>query len=453
MTELASSSTPAPAGPGSLGRYAVLDVLGRGAMGVVYKAHDPLLDRAVAIKVVTTDLLGAEERADYLDRFTREARAAARCTHRGIVAVHDFSQSDGNPFIVMELVVGTELGHFIRERGRLPLSEAVALMKQMLDALGHAHGLGIVHRDIKPANVLVLPGAEVKIADFGIARLGDVSSTQVGAIVGTPKYMAPEQARGGTVDHRADLFSAASVFYEMLAGTPPFTGATPDEIMGRIIYGEPSGLDEASLRAHPGLGPLLQRALAKDPAQRFPSASALAAALQDIVVGVAAPPAQDDMTRISVRTGALDARAVGAVESALTTHIGPIARVVVRKASATATSEAEFYQAVAEAIPDESARAAFLRGYGAASSTVTVARTEPTPPRGAPVAAEAMREAQEALTYFVGPIARVLVRRAADRARTADEFYTELMTHLASEADRTAFRRQVRKDWDPRIVR
>jgi eukaryotic-like serine/threonine-protein kinase len=446
-------TTDAP--PSVFGRYTVLGVLGRGAMGVVYRAHDPALDRDVAIKVVTTELLGAEERADYLERFRREARAAARCTHRGIVAVFDFSEAGGNPFIVMELVDGVELGRVIRERGKLPVTEAVALMTQMLDALGHAHALGIVHRDVKPANVLVLPDAEVKIADFGVARLGDISGTQVGMVIGTPKYMAPEQALGGTIDHRADLFAAAAIFYEMLAGNPPFAGATPDEIMARVIHGEPTGLDEAETRAYPLLLPVLRRALSKAAEHRFQSAEEFAAALNRALAGAGVP---DDSTRIASRAQAVDARTVEAAEKALATHIGPIAKLVVKKAAGTATSEMELYEALAGNIPDGAARTAFLRRGSASTAREgqgEATATEPrvAPPRRAPVAPEAMKAAQEALTFFVGPIARVLVRKAAEQAGTEAEFYEQLQTHLAREEDKAAFRRRLRKDWDPRLVR
>ena len=412
--------------PPTLGRYTVTDVVGRGAMGVVYRAHDPALDRDVAIKVVATNLLGTEERAAYLQRFRHEARAAARCMHRGIVAVYDFSEADGNPFIVMELVKGVELGRIIRARGKIPLAEAVALMRQVLDALGHAHALGIVHRDVKPANVIVLPDGSVKIADFGVARLANLAGTQTGVVIGTPKYMSPEQALGKPVDLRADLFAAGAVFYEMLAGQPPFSGETPAEIMARIIHGEPAGLGEADLRAHPALPPLLERALAKTAAQRFQSAEAFAGALHRMLGR--AP--MDDATRIAVPAPALDVHAVEEAEQALATHIGPIAKVLVKKAVETAPTRSALYETLAGNIADAGARTAFLRrargeATGGGTGAGARAATEPrlATPRRAPIAPEAMSTAQEALAFFVGPIARVLVRNAADAARNEAEFY------------------------------
>jgi serine/threonine-protein kinase len=439
----------AAAKPVAFGRYAVRDVLGRGAMGVVYRAHDPALDREVAVKVVTTALLGADDRADYLERFRREARAAARCTHRGIVAVYDFAEADGNPFIVMELVEGVELGRVIRDCGKVPVEDAVGLMTQILDALGHAHALGIVHRDVKPANVMVLAGAQVKITDFGVARLGDLSGTQIGAVIGTPKYMAPEQALGKPVDHRADLFAAGALFYQMLAGKPAFSGDTPDEIVARVIHAEPNGLAEEETQRYPMLTPLFERALAKDPAQRFPSAEAFAAALRQ-AVGTG-----DDSTRIALRP-ALDPETVVEAEKALANHIGPIARILVKKAAGTATSQMQLYEAVAGSIADETARSAFLRraaatASGEGSQSGTTGTRAPTQ-SGPPVTPEAMAAAQEALTFFLGPIARILVRKAAEVARGEAAFHELLEAHLPREEDRTAFRRRLRNAGDRRTL-
>jgi serine/threonine-protein kinase len=447
----------ADAPPRAFGRYSVLGVLGRGAMGIVYKAHDPALDREVAIKVVITELLDADDRADYLERFRREARAAARCAHRHIVAVYDFAEAEGNPFIVMELVDGIELGRLIRDCGKIPVDDAVELTTQMLAALGHAHALGIVHRDIKPANVLVLPDTQVKIADFGVARLGDISRTQIGTVVGTPKYMAPEQALGKPVDHRADLFAAAAIFHQMLSGKPPFTGDTPDEIVARVIHGEPGGLDEAETQRFPMLPSLFERALAKNPEQRFPTAEAFAAALRQVLGG-----AEDtgDSTRIAPRAAVaaatLDARTVDEAEKALASHIGPIAKILVKKAAGTATTQMQLYQAVAGNIADETARSAFLRRAAAASGEASQSGTTGTASlgatRAAPLAPEVLEAAQEALTFFVGPIARILVRKAAERAPSEAAFYEFLETHLPREEDKTAFRRRLRKDADRRVT-
>src|SRR4051794_37603982 len=196
--------TARPDLPKALGRYRIDAVLGRGAMGVVYRAHDPVIDRPVAIKLVHADLLDGGDRTDFLARFKREAQAAGRCIHPNIVTVYDYS--DGMPpFLVMEFVEGRDLQGVLRSRGRLGPPEALPILMQVLRGLGHAHAAGVVHRDVKPANIMLPGGGVVKITDFGVARLGRHSMTHAGAIVGTPSYMAPEQLRGVGVDARSDL--------------------------------------------------------------------------------------------------------------------------------------------------------------------------------------------------------------------------------------------------------
>src|SRR5579883_3137574 len=170
--------------PRMLGRYRLDAVLGRGAMGVVYKAYDPVIDRAAAIKVVHTGLLDGEDKASYLSLFRREAQAAGRCVHPGIVTIYDFSDQSDPPFIAMEFVEGENLHAVLRRRSRLPAASAAGIIGQVLHALDYAHRLEVVHRDIKPANIILQPGERVKITDFGVARLGPTTLTQTGAVVG-----------------------------------------------------------------------------------------------------------------------------------------------------------------------------------------------------------------------------------------------------------------------------
>jgi eukaryotic-like serine/threonine-protein kinase len=222
---------PEPALPSTVGRYRLDTVIGRGAMGVVYKGFDPLIDRVVAIKVVLADLLGGEDKANFLAFFRREAQAAGRCMHPNIVATYDFSDDPDQPFIAMEYVEGETLHRLLRRCGRLPAAEASHLALQVLDALGYAHELGIVHRDIKPANVILQHGTRVKITDFGVARLDKATATQVDATIGTPAYMAPEQLNGGAIDRRTDLFATGILLYEMVTSTKPFSGRDAAEVM------------------------------------------------------------------------------------------------------------------------------------------------------------------------------------------------------------------------------
>jgi len=272
-----------------LGRYRILDEIGRGAMGVVYRAHDPMLDRTVAIKAIT--LSGdAAERADYEARFLQEARAAGRLSHPAIITVHDVGREGDLAYMAMELLPGTDLRQRMRE-ARLPLREVLQLAVEIADGLGFAHEQGVVHRDIKPANIMLTQRGRAKIMDFGIARLqlSDIK-TQTGVLLGTPKYMSPEQVAGRPVDQRSDIFSLGTVLYEMLTGRAPFGGADTAQLMHSIA----SVPHATPTRLNPALPPLLDlvlaRALEKDAGARYQDAHELAADLRGCLEGLKDSP-------------------------------------------------------------------------------------------------------------------------------------------------------------------
>jgi serine/threonine-protein kinase len=337
-------------------------------MGVIYQAHDPVIDRRVAIKLIRADLLEGGEQQDFIERFRREAQAAGRCVHPNIVAIFDFATHEGNPFLAMELVNGISLATALRERGRFAPPAAVAIMLQVLDALDSAHRIGVVHRDIKPANILLARGGVVKITDFGIARLETSELTHHGSMIGTPSYMSPEQCRGETVDARSDLFSAGAVLFEMLAGARPFPGRSQAEIAHRLLHDEPGDLAAVVPGLPPGVAAAVQHALAKRAQDRFPSAQAMASALRaPAAVDASAWPAAlrapaGDGTVVARRTGVM----VGPIEAqkaerALAQYVGPIAKVLVKRALARATSPAALWEALAAEIERDADRAAFLR--------------------------------------------------------------------------------------------
>jgi predicted Ser/Thr protein kinase len=274
--------------PGIIGRYRVESVLGRGAMGVIYKAHDPEIDRPVAIKLVRADLISGGEREEYVARFRQEARAAGRCVHPNIVAVFDCSLQDGNPFLAMEYVAGSDLAQAFDRGRKFTPAEAIGIIGQVLEALAYAHERGIVHRDIKPANILLGAGGAVKVGDFGISRLPGSNLTATGATLGTPSYMSPEQCRGEEVDHRSDLFSAGAVLYQLLTGQKPFPGNNITEIVYRLMNEDPPDLLEHSEALPAGLCAAVRRALAKRPEARFASARDMAEALRRGLAGGAA---------------------------------------------------------------------------------------------------------------------------------------------------------------------
>ena len=226
--------------PEKLGRYQVLEVLGRGAMGIVYKGFDPVISRTVALKTIRKDLLGSDQIVESVARFRNEAMASGRLNHPGIIAIHEYGEDEDTVFIVMEYASGDSLRRYISRRDSIKLTEISNIITQLLDALDFAHENGIIHRDIKPDNIIVSPGHRIKVADFGVARINTSTLTQTGMIVGTPSYMAPEQYIGLAIDRRADIFSAGIVLYEMLTGAKPFEG--PTESVGYKICHEPHRL-------------------------------------------------------------------------------------------------------------------------------------------------------------------------------------------------------------------
>jgi len=261
-----------------IGRYKIVSELGRGAMGVVYKAEDPNLDRTVALKTIHLEK-DAEGGADYRKRFMLEAKAAGKLTHANIVTVHDFGEVDGIAYLAMELLEGTDLRKRVQQ-APLPPIEAVEISGQVAEGLAFAHHRGIVHRDIKPANIMLLERGPAKIMDFGLARMRLADhKTSTGIVLGTPRYMSPEQISGQPVDHRSDLFSLGIVLWEMLTGRRLFSGTEMAQVSHSITYDE----HEPPTRVNPDLPAMLDfvvaRALKKDAAVRYQDADEMAADL------------------------------------------------------------------------------------------------------------------------------------------------------------------------------
>jgi len=273
--------------PTKIGRYEVLRELGRGAMGVVYEARDPVLDRTVALKVIKLAAEGDELEA-YEERFLAEARIAAALQHPGIIVVHDAGRDPASStlFLSLELLRGQTLADLARE-GPVEWPRVLRIVAQVARALGYAHGQGVVHRDIKPANVIVLPSGEAKVTDFGIAQLEGARQrlTSTGEFIGTPLYTAPEQARVEQVDGRADVFSLASVAYTLLTGRPPFMAPSIPGIVHRVVYDDPEPLKHFLPDLPADVERVLARAMAKDPDARYPTAEAFAEDAEDVAAG------------------------------------------------------------------------------------------------------------------------------------------------------------------------
>jgi eukaryotic-like serine/threonine-protein kinase len=273
-----------------LGRYSILSELGRGAMGVVYKATDTALERTVAVKTVHMELEkdGAEK---YEARFYQEARAAGSLNHPNIVTVYDIGKEGNVAYMAMEFIEGVELRSLLGEGRTLPVSQAVSIAVQVAEGLAYAHEHGVVHRDVKPANIMVVGEGPVKITDFGIARMRAAADelTQTGMMLGSPKYMSPEQVVGKRADHRSDIFSLGVILYEMLAGNAPFGGENVTALMYQIVNFVPPSPSTVNPAVPELLNFIVAKMLAKPLEERYQSAQELASDLRNCERQIASP--------------------------------------------------------------------------------------------------------------------------------------------------------------------
>src|SRR5215469_16124937 len=278
----------------SLGKYEIKRTLGRGAMGVVYEGWDPIIARRVAIKTVKLpENADDPETEEALARFRREAQAAGRLTHPNIVGVFDYGETNDLAYIVMEFVDGPPLKTLLDKDERFALADTVRVMEDLLAGLQFSHERGVVHRDIKPANVMLTSTGQVKIADFGIARIESSSMTQAGTLLGTPAYMSPEQFMGQVVDARSDIYSSGVLLYQLLTGERPFEGGL-SAIMHKALNTEPPWPSQLSVTAPPAFDVVVKRAMAKRPEERYASATAFLEAIRAAMSAPALPVAPEE---------------------------------------------------------------------------------------------------------------------------------------------------------------
>lgn len=437
--------------PERIGRYIVESLVGTGGMGQIYKAHDPDIRRTVAIKLISTRLMSGTDRAEYIRRFRREAEAAARCAHPNIIAIYDFALHEGEPFLAMEFVYGMSLRQVLDEKPAMPVADAIHVMLQVLEALASAHEQGVIHQDIKPANIMLTPQLRAKVADFGISRFANTEVTSVPSSMGTPNYMSPEQCLGGTVDARSDLFAAGATLFEMVAGERTFPGRSTAEVTHRILNERVPLLPPAVRSTAPRLQFVLERAMGKHPEDRFQSGMEMAEALRQIQGSNRGGAAADDSTRLSEASPAsgdppssiplADAATLQALGQKLAGYVGPIARVLVRSAAAKAGSLDAMCAELAAAVPAGEERERFRREAAELTRTRLPA-TDRTPSRGGPgqpISEQELERAERALLAYTGPVARILVRRAAREATSLDRLWNDLASHIEAPAERAAF--------------
>jgi serine/threonine protein kinase len=260
-----------------IGKYEIRDQLGRGGMGTVYRAYDPVMEREVAVKVILDIALDVPE---IKERFYREARTAGKLSHENITIIHDVGEDKGRPFIVMEYLSGSDLRTLLERQEPMSAMQKIDIALQICRGLAFSHSKDVIHRDVKPANIRILDDGRVKIMDFGIARLGSSALTSTGAVMGTPYYMSPEQIQGKKVDHRADIFSCGVLLFELFTSQKPFRGDEPTSVMYKIVHEEPEGIDDLPRLYPEELAGILGKMLIKDPAHRYRNLDAVVRELE-----------------------------------------------------------------------------------------------------------------------------------------------------------------------------
>ena len=371
----------------TLGKYEIRHEIGRGAMGVVYEGYDPMIKRIVALKTIRADQLAGAEGPNVIARFRREAQAAGRLNHPNIVSIYEFGEDAGTWFIAMEKIEGRELKQCFETNERFTTADIVRIMSQVLDALDYSHRQGVIHRDIKPANIFLLPGGVVKVGDFGIAHIETSNLTQVGAVMGTPSYMSPEQIMGLPVDGRSDLFSAGVILYQFLTGERPFVGSATTT-MQKVLKEDPLPPSSLNVQAPAGMDAVVRKALAKRPEDRFQTAREFADALRAAAPGVSAAAA--DPTLVSAADATVLAAPTAAAPLAHAAPAPSAAAVPAEKKSQTAAIAV----AIGVAVVAIGAVAWYVAQRPSAAPAVTTqaqsapAAPQPTPamPTPAPVA-------------------------------------------------------------------
>jgi eukaryotic-like serine/threonine-protein kinase len=415
-----------------IGDYRILDILGRGGMGAVYKVRNMLTARDDAMKVILPDAAANVENAD---RFLREIRIQASLQHPHIAAIRTAFRSGENVLLIMELIEGAGLDVKLRG-GPLPLGDVFRITDDILSALSHAHAKGIVHRAIKPPNIIVTPRGAPKLTDFGIATAaGDTRITASGVAVGSLAYMSPEQVMSKPLDERSDIYSLGVTVYEALAGRRPFQNGTGYELMNAHLNEVPVSPGAIVPSVPLGVCAVVLKSLAKSPEDRYQTAAEFQSAWRDAFFG-----GDDSVTMILPKQAppapAIELKDLARVESGLTRVLGPIAKSLVAKAAPRHRTIDSLSRALAAEIPDEADRTAFLKSFGVSSGSHG---TSSVSKKTSGIDEKTLAAARKALAVSLGPIAAMVVSRTAKKVHSVEELRDALAAEIADEKERKAF--------------
>lgn len=445
-----------------IGKYQILETIGKGAMGEVFKARDEVIDRIVAIKVVHPHFVGEEIWEDLQARFHQEAKAAARCLHPNIVAIFDFGQLDDTSYLVMEYIEGADLKDILDANGRFSLVQAIEIMCEVLNGLNFAHNNGVVHRDIKPANIIKLNNGQIKVADFGIARIDSSELTNIGDMVGTPLYMSPEALRGDEVDARSDLYAVALVLLELLTGSKPTTGFVDKESIAEQLSN--SSVD---IKYHQNFIDIFLIALHKKPKARYQTAAIFSEKLktfltetsvlltdgddeEDYRTMIQSSPLLKQRAATVNEESKIDKNILHKLEDSLASYIGPLSSVLVRRATSTCMSTKQVIDELSQHIKNEHDRKEFIRKAGihtgissgiSKSSSSLHSSKSMSANNSAPLTIDNQRLAliTEKFAIYLGPMAPLMIKKMLKKVNSEENLILLLQEKIPQEAEKELF--------------
>lgn len=459
-----------------VGKYRIDKEIGRGAVGIVYKAHDPSIDRVIAIKTIHPELMASDKKDDLTLRFQQEAKAAARCAHTNILTIYEYGEEDDIPFIAMEYVQGEELKKFLKDFIRFKIQDVVVITQQILAALKFAHSKQVIHRDIKPANIILLKRKQIKITDFGVAHIEDDSDekiTESSTMIGTPNYMSPEQLNTEPLDNRTDLYSTGLILFELLSRAKTAKSSTYKP-RGYQLRDDIDLTEEWLEEFIPSeFIRVMFTALQKDPQERYQNAAQFSTAIlkayktylvnnEEVTnrkrssLGQAiahkdndstAHPSASTNTEASAQSINWSPDILQQLETQLAKYMGPFAKVLVNQNSHQYRSIQRFIEALATKIPDDDEKNSFITTVsdlceGSIPDIVTASSEETMGGQNDVVAifdSSVLSDIEKKLAYFVGPIAKALVLKEANHSNSRGDLYRKLSSYIPVEDERSQF--------------